>query len=333
MSVDSKVESLPTSGRAYLCPLDNADDLPDLTFGPNRIARFSAAELGMMLNLPQSSADVRIFEHFTWLMVGTWLFEPDPLSRLLSKPMDSDFAEIEPHRLRFAAAVEDALFAVLLAPWENWVDNDPAFWRPFEIPWERRVGGDSSVRRQPPLSAAALSWDRSPEGEFIMPEQVRLKDGAAADISNWLSDSRWKELARAQESPLFETPVKHFFVKAFLEIDIDEFLAQMLAVEAALGLESDYPRKGHPRPRRGATKLMTARVSNLLGNESEGKEYCRLFNLRSTYLHGRKMNSIPAESRVSARRLAREVVEALVRAAVRQPSPDSREYYLKGLGS
>ena len=31
--------------RVYLCPLDNAGDLPEVTFGPNRIARLSAAEL------------------------------------------------------------------------------------------------------------------------------------------------------------------------------------------------------------------------------------------------------------------------------------------------
>jgi hypothetical protein len=325
MSVDSKVESLPPSGRAYLCPLDNADDLPDLTFGPNRIARFSAAELGMMLNVPRSSADVKIFEQFTWLIVGIQVFEPDTWVRLLSMPLNSDFAEIEPHRLRFAAAVEDALFAMLLAPWEDWVDNDPGFWQPFEVPWVRRVGGDPSVRRQPPLSAATLSWDRSPEGEFIMPEQVRLKVGAAVDISSWLNDSRWEKLARAQDLPLFDTPVKHFFVKAFLEEPLDEFLAHITTIEAALGLESDYNR-------RGATERVAARVSALIGTPPCGKMYRQLFSLRSTYLHGRKIDApISGEARLMARWLAREVVNKLVDAALNHPLREDRTAYLNEL--
>jgi hypothetical protein len=39
--------------RLHLCPLDNADDLPELTFGPNRIARFAAAELEKLVDLPR----------------------------------------------------------------------------------------------------------------------------------------------------------------------------------------------------------------------------------------------------------------------------------------
>jgi hypothetical protein len=328
MSEDSRVQSVPPSGRAYLCPLDKADnDFPELTFGPNRIARFTAAELGMMLNVPRSSADVKIFERFTWLMIGTQVFEPDRLAHLLSKPMNSDFAEIEPHQLRFAAVVEDALFVVLLAPWEDWVDNVPGFWQPFEVPWVRRVGGDPSVRRQPPLSADLLSWDRSPEGEFIMPEQVKLKVGDAAHISSWLNDSRWEELARAQEGPLFDTPVKHFFVKAFLEEPLDEFLAYITTIEAALGLESDY--RG-----RGATERVAARVSALIGASCGGERYRQLFNLRCTYLHGRKMNApISGEVRLMARRLAREVVNKLTDAALNHPRREDRIAYLNEIAN
>jgi hypothetical protein len=38
------------ASRVYLCPLDLADDLPALAFGPNRITRFLAAELDAMVD-------------------------------------------------------------------------------------------------------------------------------------------------------------------------------------------------------------------------------------------------------------------------------------------
>jgi hypothetical protein len=79
---------------------------------------------------------------------------------------------------------------------------------------------------------------------------------------------------------------------------------------------------------------MVDRVSTLLGADSEGKAYCHLFNLRSTFLHGRKMDTaIPGAERLMARRLARQVVNALVKAALGPPCPESRERYLNGLGS
>jgi hypothetical protein len=319
-----------TGRHLYLCPLDKADDLPEFTFGRNRIAKFTAAGFANLINVPRLrrvnptwTVDAELFSEFTWLVVDAPA-EPDPISDLLSKPMNSDWAAIEPHRLRVPNAVKDALFAMLLAPWEDWVHNDPGFWQPFEAPWWYPVDDDLFARRWPPPSANTLSdW----------PERARLKsDDIAAEISQWLTDERWNDLVAAQESPLFETPVKHFFVKAFLEEPIDEFLAHLTTIEAALGLESDYPRRGHPRPTKGATRLMADRVSTLLEADSEGKAYCRLFNLRSSFLHGRKMDTaIPGAERLTARRLARQVVNALVKAALGPPCPQSRKDYLHSL--
>lgn len=93
------------------------------------------------------------------------------------------------------------------------------------------------------------------------------------------------------------------------------------------------PTPGQPRPTRGATKLMEARVSALLKAGSKGKSYCHLFNLRSAFLHGRKMDApIPGEARLMARRLAREVVQKLVEVALTRPGPEFRETYLNELG-
>ena len=75
-------------------------------------------------------------------------------------------------------------------------------------------------------------------------------------------------------------------------------------------------------------------VSRLLEADSEGKAYRRLFDLRSTFLHGRKMDTaIPGAERLMARRLARKVVGKLVEAALTHPPPQSREAYLRGLRS
>ncbi len=332
----------------YLCPLDKADHLPNLAFGSNRIARFRPAELEELVDLPRLrrinpnwTCDTKLLSEFTWLVIKeTHRLFRSPEQRaipLLFEASDRDWGAIEPHQGRFPAAVEDALFAMLLAPWEDWVDTPNGWWRAFEVPWVYAINNDLFIRPLPPPSADMLSWDYMLEdnGEevFVDPNRVPLRDGEA-NISDWLNNSRWADVARVKESPLFETPVKHFFVKAFLEEPMDEFLAHMLTIEAALGLESDYPRQGHPRPAKGATKLMADRVSALLEADSDGKAYCCLFNLRSAFLHGRKMEiAIRGEARLVARRLARKVVHKLLEAALKYPGLESREAFLSELGS
>src|SRR5262249_406887 len=54
------------SRRTHLCPLDLADELPDVQFGPNQIRSFTAAQLadvvdpdGLLRNLPQWQPNIR----------------------------------------------------------------------------------------------------------------------------------------------------------------------------------------------------------------------------------------------------------------------------------
>src|SRR5271167_6914 len=126
---------------------------------------------------------------------------------------------------------------MLLVPWEDWVDTPKGWWRPFEVPWVYAIDNDLFVRPSPPPSADTLSGfymlEDNGEEVFVDPDRVRLTDGQAA-ILKCLTDTRWDDLARAQQSPLFETSVKHFFVKAFLERPLDEFLAHLTTIEAAL---------------------------------------------------------------------------------------------------
>lgn len=330
--------------RIYLCPLDQTGDLPPLTFGPNRIAKFTPAELEKLVDQPRLrrinrlwAFDAARFSKFTWLAIE----ETYPLARTAGERAEPgaftpplfvfSSPPIEPHRRRFPAAVENALFAMLLAPWEEWIRFSGWTWHCFEVPWVYEVNDDLFVRPQLPPLINSLSWTESEfdeeEGEIPGTEEPRHRElkTSEADLSESLNDSRWTDVLCALESPLFETPVAYFFVKAFIDSEdpLDEFITHLIAIEAALGLESD--------PHNRTTACVARRVSKLLGTKGEGEVYRDLFKLRSRFLHGRKMEAIPADNRLGARRLARRIVQKLVEAAVKQPCPDSREYYLKAL--
>ena len=339
--------------RVYLCPLDEADELPELRFGPNNIRTFTTAELEALVDLPRLKRinsswtfDAARFSRFSWLVVEeTYPFNREPGQRavpwLSMRPLDfnRDWGQIKPHRGRFPAAVEDALFAVLLAPWGDWVQNPDIDWRGFRVPWVFKADDDIFVWPAQPPSADTLSWEpdifTDLDGEEVELERpIRFPlNSDAVEASAWLSDAAWSALARARKSPLFETPIAHFFVRAFLSDPLDEFLAHITTIEAALGLRRDYDRKTRPKIARQlrVTDCMAARVSALLSAKTDGEDYRRLFDIRSLFLHGRKMDAIPGKERIAARRLARRVVNRLIEVALSEPAPRSREDYLNDL--
>jgi hypothetical protein len=324
--------------RVYLCPLDEAGDLPDLRFGPNRIVRLTAAELEELVDQPRLrrinpawTFDAKRFSEFAWLVIEQiYTLKEAPAARGRAGFMIKPFVwrpPIEPHRRRYPGAVEKAVFAMLLAPWEDWLLSGRDAWRPFSVPWVYEIDDDLFVESSPPPSPASLHWSPpefdEEEGELPGTEQpVRRELKAGAEIPQWLSDARWKNVMRALKSPLFETPIEHFFVKAFREDGLDEFVAHFTTIEAALGLE-----------KRGVAERVQRRISALLGAESEGELFEELYNLRCAFVHGRKMDAIPRDKLVAARRLARKVVNALVMAALKESCPQSREGYLNGLRS
>jgi hypothetical protein len=332
----------------YLCPLDTVDELPELKFGPARILKLTVAELKELVDADRLrrinadwTFDFNRFAKFTWLVVReTVRFDREPAARatpLLFERLDTDWARIEPHRQRVPTGVDNALFFISLAPWEDWVRWPEDEWRGFQVRWVHEFDDDIFVRPQPPPSPDSLSWvpDVSIEAdgeefETERPEICPLREGVR--VVDWLNDERWAALTRARQTPLFETPIAHFLVRAFLAEPLDEFLAHITTIEAALGLRDDYPYPGRPRiahPNIAATKRLKARVSALLGADA-GAEYDRLFNLRCDYLHGRPMGLISGKQRLTARTLARKVVNEL-NAAVTGPSPLSRQDYLRGL--
>jgi hypothetical protein len=118
--------------------------------------------------------------------------------------LSEDWGRIEPHQERFPTAVEAALFAVLQAPWEDWVEMPENDWRGFRVPWVYTLSDDIFVRPSPPPSPDTLSWEPDvfcdDDGNVVFeterPIRCGLKD-AALEASAWLNDAAWSELARA----------------------------------------------------------------------------------------------------------------------------------------
>jgi hypothetical protein len=322
--------------RTYLCPLDRGDEMPEVQFGPNRIRRFTATELAdvvdpdrLVRNLPNWGSNIRRLSEFAWLVATEIVSLPGkPGARalpLLFVNLDRDFGRIEPHKPKFPDAVEAALFALLMVPWEDVADYADYEWRPFRVPWVHTIEDDLFARRMPVPDADTLDWEpdfyEDASGETVeseRPTRLPLIDDAAETI-RILDDPFWARVTAARGSSLCARPFPHFLVRAFAsEEGIDEFLAHITVVEAALGSASDHDQRsrqkfGKKNP--GATKRVSWRVAGLLNDADAGERYCQLFGERSDFLHGSKMSAIPGRSRLDARRIARRCVCTLIEAA------------------
>ena len=321
--------------RSHLAPLDLADDLPSLQFGPAALRRFSADELRTLVDAsrlarvyPGASFEAERFSKFQWLVVQEVVaLERPPEARavpVLFTDMRQDFGRIEPHKGRFPLAVEDALFFLLLAPWEDWSRMPQVDWRGFRVPWVYTTDEDLFVQPQAAPSPESLSWEpralTDAWGEVVEVERpvvLPLEDQAGASLPDW-NEAAWETVCRARQSPLFQTPVAHFFARAYLNDGVDEFLGHITVIEAALGVQADHDRKLRAEPDNGlgATKRVAARVAALIGTRRSADQYEQLFRVRSAFLHGRAMGAISTAERVLARKLARQVVAALIEQAI-----------------
>jgi hypothetical protein len=337
--------------RIHLVPLDLAADLPSIAFGSARVGRLTVDELRTLVDqtrlkrlYPRQDFDAERFSEFHWLVVEEAVaLEQEPEARavpVLFMDLSQDLGQIEPHKGRFPGAVEEALFFLLLAPWENWSTMTEVDWRGFRVPWVYTVDSDIFVRLNTPPSPDTLSWeDRIYDDgygetyEEERPVELRLEDDVATELPVW-DQSRWMIVEQAKQSVLFQTPIVHFLVRAFLAEGVDEFLAHITTIEAALGLRADYQKNFRIAPDRHkrlrATDKVRGRVAGLLGDRRYADQYEQIFDVRSAFLHGRAMAAISTKERVMARSLAREVVEALILAIQAGPI-SSREDFLDGL--
>lgn len=318
--------------RTYIAPLNMADHFPRLSYGPAMAGQFSAADLSALLQGPGGAwgrphgLPVEWMSMFRWLVVQetTSLRGPAVQPRALpqlSLNFGEDFGRIVPHAKPRPDRFDDALFALLLLPWEH---HDTAYnpeWRVFGVPWIYTVEDDLFARAPPHPDLDALSeeevahhdWDGAVTTER-RPFAVNLEPDAAV-MAAGLDAAAWDRLEIAKGHELFTAPLAHFFVRAFFAEPIDEFLAHISAVEAGLGLAEDHQRGQRRRWGRanpGATFRVAARLAALLGNSAMGRTYEHLFALRSRYLHGQLMDDIPSAARMQARELARRTVCGIV---------------------
>lgn len=326
--------SSPTALRRYLVPLDLAEDLPCLSFGPVRIGLFEKAELGSLFDIdrlrrlyPDRPVDLDRLAQFHWLVVEeTVLLDPMPEKRsvpILFADLRADLGAFDPHQTRFSEAVERALFFLLLAPWEERTTMLEVDWRCFKTPWVYAVDFDLVASQPPPPDPDTLSWiedthlTRSGEEVWYQRPLDYPTKGEPGDALHGFDESAWNRVNQALRLPLFDAPVVHFFVRAFLSDRIDELLAHMTTIEAAVGSESDHRRslrrKPDPHSKLTATDCVVARIAALLDDGSAVSDYRNLFQVRSEFVHGRRnIGMISTGQRAAARVLARRVAAALV---------------------
>ena len=340
--------------KTYLCPLDLADDVPPLQFGPAEVRTFSRKELEVLFRQPVlqrwgvgREVDFERLRQFTWLVVrepyrphvhpGTRAFP------ILADMLIGPFGHIQPHRPKHPAILEDVLLMLLLAPWEDCGESLPFEWRPFRIPWVYTIDDDLFVAPPPRPDAGALTWTYrtlpTEDGETLdveVPEVLWLDQAKVGGVVSGLTDAAWRALQQSKQSPLFTGPLRHFLTHAFSVDDIDEFLAHMLVVEAGLGLVSDFPIPKAKRPPGSAPKTAPGgkaaihkRLVGLLGDPGAADTFDALYEERSAYLHGREMPAgISGTSSIEARRLARRVAAALMAATGSVAPGATRESFL-----
>ncbi|MBY3249925.1 hypothetical protein [Rhizobium laguerreae] len=326
-----------TVNRRYLCPLDLADDLPSFDFGPNKAGKFTSAELAVLLDadrlhrhFPAYELPLKDYAQFRWLVVEEEVaITASPNGRaipFLTVNVSTDFGEIDPHVGRFPKAVEAALFFLLLAPWEDWVQYQEVNWRAFQLPWIHTVDDDLFSWPKTPQNSTTLSLQpdivfdaRGTEIDLgEKPSVLPLNDGFETMLAEY-DEKAWAAVVHARATALFETPIIHFLVRAFVADGMDEIMAHMTTIEAGLGLVSDHKKalrrnRNHqnvpPRDR------VAARLGALLLDPHCIAHYQQLFELRSAFVHGRGgLSLISTAQRLLARNLARRVAQNLVTAA------------------
>lgn len=110
------------------------------------------------------------------------------------------------------------------------------------------------------------------------------------------------------------TPVAHFPVRGFASDGINEVMAHIAAVGAALGTREDgYEAKGTTNPApKTTTGRVCSRITAMLSDAEAALTYKYLFEFRSAFGHGRGgLHPVSTVQRVAARRLARRVAAAL----------------------
>ncbi|MGA9868098.1 MAG: hypothetical protein WBQ75_16860 [Acetobacteraceae bacterium] len=316
----------------HLCPLDLADheifgapeNARELKFGPYEIRKISRGELDQMVRAARLVRhnrnwvfDSRRFEDFFWLVVRETRPIITPLrSRLypwLDRLTDDPHERhVTAHLSPLPSIMERGLFVIWMLPWEDWLRwHDD--WRPFKVPWCYTVVDDPLDSPSPPPDSSTLTWqpnfyrtDAGEEVELEVPVELPLDVEKVGRLQDHL-EAAWNLANLAREPAVLSDNVIHFVNRAFREGGIDEFLAHIVAIEAAVGL---------PREHTTATRR---RIGRLMQDSQAVADMERLYSSRNEFLHGRDVDDLRVADLIEMRKMARAIIEKLLSRAHHYP--------------
>lgn len=279
----------------YLIPLDRADDLPAISFGPWRIGQLSTQEMSGIIKSTKiarhydgQELELKKFSQLQWAVLQTTekLNSPDQQAFPFLKIDLRDVGRVKPHPETFPSEIEHGLFVLTLLPWEVLEDTKFVFWQPFRFPWVYRVPESPFMVQQPLPPTHTLSWGLQAGYEdevFEVPDRMGLdvsslptpfEDGVRRIWS--LTESLMP--IHGTNHPALNPLVKHFMFRAFNEYEFDQVLWHMFALDCLVG------NKGH-----GSAMRIAARAAAILHNNEARQEILKFYGWRSDFVHGREV--------------------------------------------
>lgn len=314
----------------YLCPLDCAGVLPSVTFGNATIKIYDPTELDALVNSKRirrhpdyKAPDTVKLSYFQWLVVEIKIDLPPRFQqRYMTNPtMDfRKYGTLYPYKNHYPKDVESALFLLMLAPWEKWLDEHDLNWRPFDIPWVHTIHDDIFEWQRPILDASTLTWypdfRYDSNGEVIELEEPYERNNLATEdkLNNFLSKEFRNNLTKAIKNGLINAPAQHQFIKAFISLDIDAFLANIIVIDACMGsTHAEHKKITDKRYKKlGPTGCLKYRLVGLLEDKSVIDTMGTLYDYRSRYVHGDDIAEIESNVPLQARTLTRKMLVKII---------------------
>jgi len=279
---------------SYLIPLDLADELPQLGFGPWRLGTYTVEELASLMKTSRFVTRERVdienlkrLSRFDWLLLRTEEDLPAPEVQafpFLSRDL-ADIGKVIPHPEQFPAVVEQGLFVFILYPWETLSEANFVPWQPFRFPWLYRVPESPFYSQPAPPNADRLSWEPYffPDGtEDEIPSVMSIDTENLVNLETKL-ERYWNLTnnvlpASGQGHSAISKSIRHFMLRAFRDDGFDQLLWHMVALEATLGQQEH-----------GSTVKIARRAAALCAEEGLYDDVRTYYDWRSDFIHGRKV--------------------------------------------
>lgn len=306
----------------YLLPLDQLDGFPETDFGPAKIRNLRPAQLGDIIHVSAlkrrfsgHAPNLDDYDGRQWLIVKERVTLPSPRGQ--AWPDFDSFldgvGEVKPYPSNFPPIIEQALFAIILLAWET-LEDWGGDWKPFRIPWVYQMPESAFSPLELFPKPATLSWGWAgngiDEGEMKeIPATSSLDPADLGDVSSELQQlwSSLEHVSPPEGEPhnAFPRTIRHFMLRAFLDEGFDQFLWNVIVIDACLGKDNEGDQR----------KKIAYRAANLCQDASMHRCCCDYYKLRSAYVHGRDVGGEPIQSNAlrGSRALSRSVVRALLR--------------------